>query len=178
MNTFDQLIDLDGNGRAIYGDSPFRVLKDLTLSASNTTVNPPIFTLTGSVMLTRLWGVVTTDVGSNHTAAHWRLNDQTAQIALTLATGTTLSSIKSGSVIVKKGLVGAALTKIDIVAGAVSEPTTLETIFFSPIVLVKKTAAVTQIEYVYTTTQTPTTGVIRFYASYYPLSDDGALEAV
>lgn len=175
---YDALIDLDGNGRPVYGESPFKVSKSLTLVASGETLAAPLFTLTGSVLVNRLWGVVTTDLGSNHTAAYWRLNDQTAQIALTLATGTTLSSIKAGSVIVKKGLVGAALTKLDNAAGAVSEPTTLETMFFSPIVLVKKTAALTQVEYVYTTNQSPTTGVIEFFASYMPLSSDGLLQAV
>src|SRR3990167_10379103 len=113
MSTFDALLDLDGNGRPIYGDSPFKVSKSLTINASNTTVNPPIFTLTGAVMLTRLWGVVTTDLGSNHTAAAWRLNDQTAQVYLTAVGGTTLSSIKAGSVIVKDKLVAVALTKLD-----------------------------------------------------------------
>src|SRR3990167_7222633 len=96
MTVFDALIDLDGNGRPIYGDSPFRVIKDHTLVGNNETVVVPIFTLTGSVMLTRLCGVVTTDLGANHTAASWRLNDQTSQVYLTAVGGTTLSAIKAG----------------------------------------------------------------------------------
>ncbi len=146
-----------------------------TLAGNNTTVSTALFGLTGTVEVFRLWGVITTTLGSNHTAAFWRLNDQTAQIALTLATGTTLSSKVAGSVIVKKGLVGAALVLLDNVAGVVSEPTTLETDFFSSFVITKKTAAATNIEYTYTTTNTPTSGVIQHFVEYRPLSADGAL---
>lgn len=175
MTNFDAQLDIDGQGKPIYGDSPFRAVKDHTLVGDNATVVVPIFTLTGSVMLTRLWGVVMTNLGTNHTAASWRLNDQTAQVYLTAVGGTTLSAIKAGSVIVKDKLVAVALTKLDNAAGVVSETATAGIPVFSPVILVKKTAAVTQIEYRYATNETPTSGVIRFYASYYPLSDDGAL---
>src|SRR3989304_2923161 len=173
----DALVDRDSNGIPVYGDSPFKVEKSHTLVGSNATIIVPIFTLTGSVMLTRLWGVVTTDLGSNHTAASWRLNDQTAQVYLTAVGGTTLSAIKAGSVIKKDKLVAVALTKLDNAAGVVSEAATAGVAIFSPVILVKKTAATTQIEYRYATTQTPTTGAIRFFASYYPLSSDGLLQA-
>lgn len=175
MTNFDALLDTDGQGRPIYGDSPFKAEKDHTLVGDNATVVVPIFTLTGAVMLTRLWGVVTTDIGANHTAASWRLNDQTAQVYLTAVGGTTLSAIKAGSVIMKDKLVAVALTKLDNAAGVVSETATAGIPIFSPVQLVKKTAAVTQIEYRYATTDAPTTGAIRFYASYYPISSDGAL---
>jgi hypothetical protein len=148
------------------------------LSGNNTTVATPLFHVTGSILILSLYGVVTTDLGANHTAAYWRINDQTAQVALTLATGTTLSAIKAGSLLVKKGLVSAALTKIDNVAGAVSEPTTLETSYFSPIVVTKKTGATTDIEYVYTTTDTPTSGAIQHFVYYMPLSSDGLLTVI
>lgn len=152
--------------------------KSLTLSGNNTTVTAPIFTLTGTVTVVALYGVVTTDLGANNTAAYWRLNDQTAQPAITLSTGTTLSAVKSGSVIVKKGLAAAALVLLDNSAGRVSEPTTLETTYFSPFVITKKTAATTQIEFVYSTTDTPTSGVIQFFAIWLPVSADAALVAV
>src|SRR3990167_4698040 len=176
MPDFDALVDTDGQGKPIYGDSPFRAIKDHTLVGDNATIVVPIFTLTGAVMLTRLWGVVTTVLGSNHTAASWRLNDQTAQVYLTAVGGTTLSSIKAGSVILKDKLVAVALTKLDNVAGAVGETATAGIPIFSPVVIVKKTAATTQIEYRYVTTDSPTSGAIRFFASYYPLSSDGLLE--
>lgn len=146
-----------------------------TLSGNNTTVATAIFTITGTVEIRGLWGNVTTDLGANNTVAFWRLNDQTAQPAITLATGTTLSAVKAGSTIVKKGLAAAALTLLDNAAGRVSEPTTLETTYFSPFVVMKKTAALTQIEFVYSTTDAPTSGVIQHFVRWLPLSADGAI---
>lgn len=149
-----------------------------TLTGNATTVNVPIFSITGTVNVVGLYGVVTTDLGANNTAAYWRLNDQTAQPAITLATGTTLSGVKAGSVIVKKGLAAAALVLLDNSAGRVSEPTTLETTYFSPFVATKKTAAATNIEFTYTTTDAPTSGVIQFFAVWLPVSADGQVTAL
>lgn len=145
-----------------------------TLSGSNTTVNTAIFTITGTIEIRGLWGVVTTVIGANHTAGLYRLNDQTAQVAIT-ASGATLSGLAAGTVIVKKGLAAAALTLLDNAAGRVSEPTTLETTFFSPFVVTKKTGALTQIEYSYATTDAPTSGVIQHFVRWLPVSADGAV---
>lgn len=163
-------------------DSPITSLglqatKTITLSGNNDTIVTPVFTVTGDVHILGIYGVVTTDFGANHTAAYLRLNDQTAQPDITLNTGTTLSAIKVGSAILKKGLAGAAITLLNNSAGRVSEPTTLETLYFSPFVVVKKTGALTQIEYVYTTTDTPTTGALQFFAQYIPLSAGATLTA-
>lgn len=144
-----------------------------SLTASNTTANVPIFRITGSVEVRGLWGVVTTVLSSNITAAAWRLNDQTAQSDITLSTGTALSAAPVGSLIVKKGLAAAALTLLTSAQERVSEPTTLETMFFSPFVLVKKPSANTDIEFVYTTTNTPASGAIKFFLRWLPLSSDG-----
>lgn len=158
--------------------APITVKNSKTLTGSATTVATPIFRCTGSVLVLALYGEITTALGASHTAAFWRLNDQTAQVAITLATGTTLSAKAAGSLIVKKGLVGAALVLLDNAAGVISEPTTLETLFFSPFAMTKKTAATTDIEYVYTTADTPTSGAIQHVVQYVPLSGDGALVAV
>lgn len=147
-------------------------LDSQTLSANNTTAAVPIFTVTGMIEVRGLWGVVTTVLGSNQTAAYFRLNDATAQSDITLSTGTTVSSAAVGSILVKKGLAAAAVTLLTSAQERVSEPTTLETPFFSPFVLVAKNAVTTNIEYVYTTTQTPTTGAIQFFLRWLPLSVD------
>ena len=149
----------------------------LTLVGSGATVTAPIFHVVGSVEIRGLWGVVLTDLGPNQTATYWRLNDQTANPAITLATGTAISAVKAGSVIVKKGVAATALTVLDNSAGRVSEPTTLETPYFSPFVAVKKTGATTDIEFVYTTSDTPTSGSIQFFCRFLPLSTDGNLTA-
>src|ERR1019366_2740231 len=133
-----------------------------TLVGSNTNgIAVPIFGITGTVEIRALWGVVTTVIGANHTAAYFRLNDQTAQIAITAAAGVVLSALAAGTVITKKGVAATALTLLDNVAAKVSEPATVETTYFSPFVVVQKAAGVaTNIEYLYSTTDTPTTGVI------------------
>jgi hypothetical protein len=150
-----------------------------SLVASNTTAAVPIFRVTGNIEVRGLWGIVTTVLSSNITAAYWRLNDQTAQVDITLNTGTVLSSAAAGSSIVKKGLAAAALTLNNASAGRISEPTTLETPYFSPFVMTQKTGAVqTDIEFRYTTTNTPATGAIQFFLRYLPLSADANVAAV
>lgn len=144
-----------------------------TFSGSNATVVTPIFRITGTIEVRGLWGVVTTVLGVNHTASAFRLNDQTAQVNITLNTGTDISAVAAGSVIVKKGLAGAAITLLNNSAGRVSEPTTLETLYHSPFLITKKTAANTDIEYVYATTDTPTSGAMQFFLRWLPISSDG-----
>lgn len=140
-----------------------------TLTGNNTTVAVPVFHVTGTVQVLALWGNITTALGANNTAAYWRLNDQAAQVNITLNTGTTLSAVTAGSTIVKKGLATAALTLLNNSSGVISEPTTLETPYFSPFVAVQKSGATTDIEFVYSTTDTPTSGVINFYVQYIPV---------
>lgn len=167
----------DGNFVPITTDG-LTVSTTLTTNGSNNTFNPGIFTITGAVEVRALWGVVTTDLSSNHTAASWRLNDQTSQIYITAVGGTTLSSIKAGSLITKPGVVATALTKLDNVAGVLVEAAALETMYFTPFVAVKKTAALTQIEYRYITTNTPATGAIQFFVRFLPISVDGDILGV
>lgn len=148
-----------------------------TLTGNNATVVTAIFAITGTVEIRGLWAVVTTAIGANHTAGFYRLNDQTAQVAIT-ASGATLSGLAAGTTVTKKGLAAAALTLLDNAAGRVSEPTTLETTYFSPFVAMKKTGALTTIEYSYATTDTPTSGVLQHFVRFLPVSADGTITAV
>jgi hypothetical protein len=159
-------------------DDGVTVTKSVTLTASNTTASEVLFTITGSVEVRALYGVVTTAIGANHTAAHWRLNDQTAQPVISLVTGTTLSAIPAGSMITRRSLVSVALVSNSSAAGVVGDPVAATApSYFMPFVLVKKTGALTQVEYRYTTTETPTTGAIKFYMRWIPLSDDANVVA-
>lgn len=175
--------DLVGSGSQLRddNDSPISgvgivISNSKVLVGNNTTVAVPIFHVTGTVQVIGLWGVVTTVLGANNTAAYWRLNDQTAQVNITLNTGTTLTTSAVGCTIVKKGLAAAALTLLDSAAGRVSEPTTLETPYFSPFVAMQKTGSIqTDIEFVYSTTDTPTSGAITFYAQYLPVGSGSKL---
>ncbi len=139
----------------------------------------PIFGITGTVMVNAIYGVVTTALGVNNTAAYWRLNDGTAQSNITLNTGTALSAAPVGSVIAKSGLAAAALVLISSSQERVTEPTTLETMYFSPFLLTQKTGAVaTNVEFVYSTTDNPTTGAITFFIGWIPVSADGLVTAL
>jgi hypothetical protein len=150
-----------------------------TLTGNNTAgIAVPIFTVTGSVQVLALYGVITTTLGANNTAAYWRLNDGTAQSNITVNTGTTLSAAAAGSIIVKKDLASAALALLSNTQERVSEPTTLETLYFSPFVAVAKAATTTNIEFLYSTTDTPTSGVIVFYAQYLPLGQGSKLQTL
>lgn len=158
----------------------YREVKTLTLSGNNTTVATPIFRVTGIIKVLELYGVVTTALGSNITAAHWRTNDQTATLPVTAAAGTTLSSFTAGSHIHRGSLVSVALTGNNASAAKVVDPVAATaTDVYMPFNVVQKTGAVqTDIEFVYTTTNTPTSGAIKFYIKFIPLSDDGDLRAV
>ena len=165
---------------ANFRPSPFLGLLTSTSTtfASTGTQNLPLFHITGTVLITGIYGVVTTDIGVNHTAASYRINDQTSQIYLTAVGGVDISAVKAGSMIVKKGVVATAISKVDNVAGAILEPTTLETPLFSQVMVMKKTGAVTDIEYHFATTDNPTTGAMTHFVYYIPLSNDGALTII
>ena len=151
--------------------------KSVTFTGDDATVATPIFTITGAVQVLKLGGIVTTVFGANHTDAHFRVNDQTAtdQI-ITKATTLDLSGISPGAVIFKSGLITAVATYKSSDAASVYEPTTLQTGTFTPFIIVQKTGGIqTDIEYVYTTTDDPTSGVMDFYVGYLPLSEDSSI---
>lgn len=153
-------------------------LTNQTLSGSNTTVATPLFRITGTVHITKLYGFVTTVLGSNVTAAYWRLNDQTAQQDISLATGTTLSAVVAGSFLSRRGLAATALSIRNANVGQVNEQGATGADFFSPFTISKKATASTDIEFVYTTTNTPTSGVIQHIVEWQPLSSDGNLVVI
>lgn len=148
----------------------------VTLNVNNTTGSKVVFTITGSVMVFGLWGEVTTVISANHTAGHFRLNDQTATIDITeAATGIALSGLAAGTLFYKESLAAVALKLKDNAAGAFEEPASAGQPAFTPFVAIKKTGAVTTIDYRYTTTDAPSSGVVKFHALWLPMSDDGNL---
>lgn len=152
-----------------------KAVKAVTLNVSNTTGSKVVFTLTGTVWIYALWADVTTVISANHTAAHLRLNDQTATVDVTLATGITLSALAVGTVIYKEGLTAAALALKDNVAGFFEEPASAGQPSFAPFVIGKKNAATTTLDYRYSTTDAPSSGVLTFNALWLPMSTDGNL---
>jgi len=155
------------------------VSKTLTFTGDDATVATSVFDVTGTVEVLKLWGIVTVVLGANQTDCHFRINDHTATSEIiTKATTLTLSDAPVGSLIAKTGLITAVATYETAAAGAFYEPTTLQTNLFTPFVVIQKTASiVTHIEWVYTTTDDPTSGSIQFFAGYLPLSENGKMAA-
>lgn len=140
------------------------------LTVNNTTGSLSLFTITGTIEVRGLWGEVTTVLSNNVTAAYWRINDGSNTPAVTVSTGTTLSSAAVGSIITKAGLASAALTFINASQSRVTEPTTLETTYFSPFIVTTLPGSTTNLEFRYTTTNAPSTGQINFFLRWLPIS--------
>lgn len=156
-------------------DAVVRLTTSATLTASATTASNILFRVTGSIEVLRLYGVVTTALGANITAAFWRTNDQTAQVNISLNTGTTLSAFTAGSLINRSSVATVALTGDNASAAKVRDPVAATSpAVCMPFAIVQKTGNVqTDIEFRYTTTDAPTSGVIQFFLEYRPLSADG-----
>jgi hypothetical protein len=153
--------------------------KTVSFTADGTVV-VPIFTVKGTVLVNGLYGIVTTAIGSNHTAAHWRVNDQTvATQVISLATGTTVSSLPAGTFLSRRSLVSVALVATTSAAATLSDPVAATAPdYFMPFTVTQKTAGVqTDIEYVYTTNNS-SLGTIKFTVLFTPLSDDGSVDPV
>jgi len=156
------------------------VTKDVTFTGSAETAVIPLFSITGVVEVLKIWGICTTDFGVNHTDAHLRVNDQTAtDVVLSKATTLDLSAISAGAAIVKNGLAAAVLSYRSADAATALEPAVADEKSFTPVILTQKTGGIeTDIEYVYTTTDEPTSGAMTFFVGYLPLSVDGKIDAL
>lgn len=176
MSLIDGLVRLDANGHPLGGGVV--IDKAQTLSGSNTTVATDLFKVTGSVLITRLYAVVETVLGSNVTAAYYRTDDQTAQVSISLSTGVTLSSFAVGSMVTRKSVVSVALSADNASAAKVIDPVAATAPdVHMPFEVVQKTGGVeTDIQFVYTTTNTPTSGVLRHYIEYIPLTADSRID--
>jgi hypothetical protein len=142
-------------------------------TGNNTTVNVPIFSFKGICELRGIWGIVTTAIGVNHTAASFRINDQTAQVYLTAVGGADISTASIGSLIYKVGLVATAITYKSAAVGYILEAAAVATADYSPVIIgAKSTLTTGTIEYHYATTDTPTTGAMQFFCRWLPLSAD------
>lgn len=156
------------------GGTPRIFYKSGTLNASNTTASITVATFTGQLEA-QIWGTVTTALSDNITAAHFRANDGTNTPAITLAAGTTLSSAPVGTIIEKNGLVGAAIIQSTSAQARVVEHATSGLAVDTPFKLVAKAGATNTIEFRYSTTNTPASGVILFCINWVPKSVDASL---
>lgn len=154
-------------------DYKYQLVNPKTINANNTTESVQLFLVDGNVFITKLYGVVTTALGSNHTKGYFRINDQTAQVDLTESvTGATLSSFTANSFLGKGGPGAIAIQGNNASAGRLFDST------LSSFVITAKNGANTYIEYTYSTTNTPTSGQIDFFVEWEPLSSSGTIYAV
>lgn len=147
----------------------------VTCNTSNSTASFVLFTITGTIKVKEIYGVVTTVLSAAHTAAHLRLNDQTATPAITLATGVDLSAAPVGSITRRVGLAAVALTSGKNSVGLVQDANSAGNAVSTELEVTKKTGAVTTIDYRYTTTDAPSSGVIEFFLVWEPVSADAAV---
>ena len=140
-----------------------------TIAGSSTTESLPIWTITGSIYLHKLVGVVTVAMGSNHTAGHWRLEDGTNAPTVT-ASGSALSGLGVGSICFKRGIASSVMDVRNSSQTQIREAVTAGFSGLSPGILVAKNGATTNLVYRYTTTNTPTSGVLQVFLEWDPLS--------
>lgn len=152
-------------------------LDSQVLIGNNTTVAVPIFTVIGEVEITALYGIITTTLGNN-TTAFFRTNDGSTQNAITLATGTTLTNAIAGGIISKNAGVGTALTLTAGTSAKVIESATAGATYFQDFVINPNPSVTSNIEFVYTTTDTPTAGAITFYIRWVPLTANANITAL
>jgi len=165
-------VRIEGAGKRIK-----RATSVLVLDASSTTASVVAFTVTGAVLVHGIWGEVTNaDDLTNHTKGHLRTNDQGATLDLTeAATGLVLSGLAVGTLFSKTALAAVALTLDSNAVAAITEPASAGQGLLSQFIVVKKTAAVTTIDYRYTTTDAPADAELTLFALWEPLSGDGKL---
>jgi hypothetical protein len=178
MPTTNASFSRDAN-RVPISQNGLLITKSYTFSSTGTLVIP-LFTITGSVQLLALYGIVTTVLAANHRAGAFRINDQTAQVSITNATGPTMDAAPVGSYIIADVLAATAATYKSSAAGAVFQPATAGINPFSGSILTAKsgTTDLTNIEYRFTSSTNPTTGAMKFYCGFLPFSDDGNVTAL
>jgi len=152
-----------------------KVFKSITLDASGTTKAYSIFVVTGIVKVTALWGVVTVVLSANHTDCHITVADDAADVDLSLATGLTLNAAAVGSLLVRNAAAAAVLgfgspATAFMVEGALDKVA-------KEFIVGKKTATATNIKFSHTTSDTPSSGAIMWYATWVPVSATGTLVA-
>ena len=166
----------DGN-RVPVTENGLMVADSQTFVGTGTKVIP-IFTVVGAVWIKVLYGVVTTVLSGNHRAASWRVNDASAQTYLTAVAGTTCDAAPVGSAIEKTGLVATALSFDSSAAANIGEGTSVGLPHFIGVEVMAKAGVTTNIEYRFTTTDSPCSGAIKFYCGFISITEDGNLIAL
>lgn len=168
-----QLKAEDSAGNVVVMSSVRTTKTSKTLVASNATAHVPIFQVTGPILFLRVYGVVTTVLGANHTAVQFTLWDQTTRTQITAVSGApTASGFVAGALLLADWNPADAAGFANATAAAYAQNGT------GAATLVPKNGATTVIEYTYTTTDTPTSGAIQFSLMWQPLSSVATVTAL
>lgn len=147
-----------------------------TLNASNTSANVNLFSVTGSVDVTKLFAVVTdTTVFTNCTGAYFDVFSTPDSYVITKNDG-VLSGMSVGTVFLKSDVATATMAIKNASTAGFTESSTERKAYREGIVT-QKNGANTYIRFNYTTTDAPINAKIKFYVYYDPL-DGGTVTVV
>lgn len=149
---------------------------------NNNTESDNLFELTGSVLVKRIFGIVTDTIGAaDCDTLYLNLFSNAHTTAITLAGGVDIKGAGIGSLILKRGAVGVALTLVNVAAtNGFSEAADADDndLAFREFVVVQETGQDTYIRSTYTSTMAPCTGEITWCVEYIPLGAGSSLVAV
>jgi surface antigen len=146
------------------------VTKSITLSANNTTATVDLFTVTGvGIIITKLVGVVTTQIGSNHTGSQLVAYDGSTTVDVSSTGASPLSGAQVGALVA--GVSTSSPIAIVDRANVSASDSTPDVPY---ITLFTAASGTTKIQYKYTTTNTPTSGAITWYLTYTPIANGAA----
>jgi hypothetical protein len=157
---------------------PIIITNSKTLSANNTAASVNLFQLTGSVIVRKIYGVLTAKTTlANMTVAQFALYDGTATSNITLPTGGTMSTAVVGAVIARNAA-ASVVAGINLAAtGTVIDTTTTGSLLDSSFIITQKNSTNTYIQFKYTTTDAPINATMSFVVEYDAIAD-GALAIV
>jgi hypothetical protein len=154
-------------------NNPFKITTGKTLAANGGSENLTLFTVTGSVDILAIYGVVTTGLSAGLTIAYFNLYDGAAEVEITDNAGSVISSLPVGSIISKLDVATAVVNVVNATNGAVSEDATYKQ-FRKEFNVTAKAGATTTIRFTYTAAGVAS-GVIQFFCEYIPRSQGAKL---
>lgn len=173
----NRLKAVDQSGNVTLLSRTMIVSNTKTLNASNTTAEVGIFQIFGNVRIVKLYALVTTQLGADHTADQFMWSDGGSPQAIAPACVTNLSIAPPGSMIAVSSLSGSLETLgFAVGADAQLEIAANERIF-QDFLLAAHVVGTTYILHQYITTDTPTVGAMLYVCEYEPLGG-GSVVAV
>jgi hypothetical protein len=153
------------------------VIKEITLSANNTTANVNVFQVTGNVKVLALHGHIKTKTTlTNLTNAYFAIWDGTAERPITKTTGASMSNYNVNAFFAKTQDVSVALTTANNSSGNFVEPSADKNTF-QPFIAIQKTGTDTFIRFTYTTTDAPINATLEIHIEFSDI-DTGTIVAV